>query len=158
MVALAGPTGVGKSQLFNALAGTELAPVGRRRPTTAAGQAAVWGGDARALLDWLGIGRRHQVDADDLDGLVLLDLPDFDSVETAHRVEAERIVALADLVALGRRAAEVRRRVAARSLPAPARVTRRGDGRRSQPGRPARAGRGCRRGGRTWSACSPRTA
>ena len=98
VVALAGPTGVGKSQLFNALTGTELAPVGRRRPTTAAGQAAVWGGDAGALLDWLGIGRRHQVDADDLGGLVLLDLPDFDSVETTHRVEAERIVALADLV------------------------------------------------------------
>ena len=98
VVALAGPTGVGKSQLFNALTGTELAPVGRRRPTTAAGQAAVWGGDAGALLDWLGIGRRHQVDADDLGGLVLLDLPDFDSVETTHRLEAERIVALADLV------------------------------------------------------------
>ena len=98
VVALAGPTGVGKSQLFNALTGTELAAVGRRRPTTSAGQAAVWGADARALLDWLEIGRRHRVDADGLGGLVLLDLPDFDSVETAHRLEAERIVALADLV------------------------------------------------------------
>ena len=37
VVALAGPTGVGKSQLFNVLTGSDLAVVGRRRPTTAAG-------------------------------------------------------------------------------------------------------------------------
>jgi energy-coupling factor transporter ATP-binding protein EcfA2 len=98
VVALAGPTGVGKSQLFNVLAGTELAAVGRRRPTTAAGQAASWGDGADALLDWLEIGRRHRVDANGLGGLVLLDLPDFDSIESSHRLEAERIVALADLV------------------------------------------------------------
>jgi energy-coupling factor transporter ATP-binding protein EcfA2 len=98
VVALAGPTGVGKSQLFNFLTGTELAAVGRRRPTTAAGQAAVWGEGGDALLDWLEIGRRHRVDADGLGGLVLLDLPDFDSIEASHRLEAERIVALADLV------------------------------------------------------------
>ncbi|MEO5576998.1 MAG: GTPase, partial [Gaiellaceae bacterium] len=98
VVALAGPTGVGKSQLFNVLAGSELAVVGRRRPTTSAGQAAVWGEGADALLDWLEIRRRHRVDADGLGGLVLLDLPDFDSVEAANRIEAERVVALADLV------------------------------------------------------------
>ena len=98
VVALAGPTGVGKSQLFNVLAGADLAVVGRRRPTTAAGQAAVWGEGGDALLDWLEIARRHRVDADGLGGLVLLDLPDFDSIEASHRLEAERIVALADLV------------------------------------------------------------
>ena len=98
VVALAGPTGVGKSQLFNVLTGTELAAVSRRRPTTAAGQAAVWGTDASALLDWLRIDRRHRVESADLHGLVLLDLPDFDSVETSHRAETERILAVADLV------------------------------------------------------------
>ena len=98
VVALAGPTGVGKSQLFNTLSGTELAAVGRRRPTTAAGQAAIWGDGADALLDWLEIARRHRVDADGLGGLVLLDLPDFDSIESSHRLEAERVVGLADLV------------------------------------------------------------
>ena len=98
VVALAGPTGVGKSQLFNVLTGTELAVVGRRRPTTASGQAAVWGEGGDALLDWLEIARRHRLASDGLDGLVLLDLPDFDSIEASHRLEAERIVALADLV------------------------------------------------------------
>jgi GTP-binding protein EngB required for normal cell division len=98
VVALAGPTGVGKSQLFNSLTGAELASVGRRRPTTSAAQAAAWGSDADGLLDWLEIRRRHRLDADGLGGLVLLDLPDFDSVEVAHRLEAERIVELADLV------------------------------------------------------------
>ena len=98
VVALAGPTGVGKSQLFNVLAGSELAVVGRRRPTTASGQAAVWGDGGDALLDWLEISRRHRLDADGLAGLVLLDLPDFDSIQASHRLEAERIVALADLV------------------------------------------------------------
>ena len=98
VVALAGPTGAGKSQLFNVLAGTELASVGRRRPTTSAGEAAVWGEGGDALLDWLEIGRRHRVDADGLGGLILLDLPDFDSVDTSHRLEAERVIALADLV------------------------------------------------------------
>jgi len=99
VVALAGPTGAGKSQLFNALAGKPLAAVGRRRPTTAAGQAAVWGDGADPLLDWLEIPRRHRLAADGLDGLVLLDLPDFDSVEALHRLEVDRVVGLADLVA-----------------------------------------------------------
>jgi GTP-binding protein EngB required for normal cell division len=99
VVALAGPTGAGKSRLFNALAGEELAAVGRRRPTTALGQAAVWGHRADPLLDWLEIPRRHRLAANGLDGLVLIDLPDFDSVETAHRLEVDRIVGLADLVA-----------------------------------------------------------
>ncbi|HXH89826.1 MAG TPA: GTPase, partial [Gaiellaceae bacterium] len=98
VVALAGPTGVGKSQLFNAITGTELATVGRRRPTTSTGQAAVWGDGAGELLDWLEIPRRHRLEPGKLAGLVLLDLPDFDSVEAAHREEADRVVALADLV------------------------------------------------------------
>ena len=98
VVALAGPTGVGKSLLFNALSGADLATVGRRRPTTSEGQAAVWGDGADPLLDWLEIGRRHRVDDGALRGLLLLDLPDFDSVETSHRLEVDRILALADLV------------------------------------------------------------
>ncbi len=98
VVGLAGPTGVGKSLLFNALAGAELASVGRRRPTTSVAQAAAWGDGADPLLDWLEVGRRQRLDGDGLSGLVLLDLPDFDSVASAHRLEVDRLVALADLV------------------------------------------------------------
>ena len=98
VVALVGPTGAGKSLLFNTLSGTELAAVGRRRPTTSTGQAAVWGDGADALLDWLEIKRRHRLDEDGPSGLVLLDLPDFDSVEASHRLEVDRIVELADLL------------------------------------------------------------
>jgi GTP-binding protein EngB required for normal cell division len=98
VVALAGPTGVGKSLLFNVLTDAQFASVSRRRPTTSTGEAAAWGDGADALLDWLEIDRRHRLDGDGLSGLVLLDLPDFDSVQVAHRLEVDRLVALADLV------------------------------------------------------------
>ena len=98
VAALAGPTGAGKSSLFNALAGAELASVSRRRPTTAAAAAAVWGDVGDALLDWLEIPRRHRLDDPQLAGLVLLDLPDFDSIERGHRLEVDRLVGLVDVV------------------------------------------------------------
>jgi GTP-binding protein EngB required for normal cell division len=105
VVALAGATGSGKSSLFNALVGSAVATVGARRPTTSRPVAAVWGSrDASELLDWLSVSQRHHVDAEaasagvgTLDGLVLLDLPDFDSRVTAHREEAERVLSLVDV-------------------------------------------------------------
>jgi GTP-binding protein EngB required for normal cell division len=104
VVALAGSTGSGKSSLFNALAGMELSTVGVRRPTTGVAHACVWGpGGASELLDWLGVTRRsgRAPDGDDqqsLRGLVLLDLPDFDSVEAGHRIEVDRLLELVDLI------------------------------------------------------------
>lgn len=109
VVAIAGATGSGKSSTFNALTGLELSAVGVRRPTTSWATACVWGAaGARELLDWLGIPDRHQTTRDsmldtrresgDLDGVVLLDLPDHDSTEVAHHLEVDRLVALADLV------------------------------------------------------------
>jgi GTP-binding protein EngB required for normal cell division len=104
VVALAGATGSGKSSTFNALAGSEVATVGVRRPTTSQAQACVWGeGSAEELLEWLKIPRRHAVEADPaaaaaLDGLVLLDLPDHDSTEVTHRLEVDRLVQLVDML------------------------------------------------------------
>ena len=108
VIALAGATGSGKSSLFNAIAGQELAQVGATRPTTSTPSAAMWGDDpAGPLLDWLAVPRRHAVSAPSgeptdepagsLDRLVLLDLPDFDSRELSHRREAERVLALCDV-------------------------------------------------------------
>jgi len=108
VVALAGATGSGKSSTFNALAGVDLATVGVRRPTTAHPTACTWGEDpATELLDWLEVPPRHRarhdstLDSrldDELEGLVLLDLPDHDSTEVAHHLEVERLVAMVDLV------------------------------------------------------------
>lgn len=97
IVALAGATGSGKSSLFNALSGTTLAVPGVRRPTTAAAMAAVFGEEQSELLDWLDVPRRHLVTgADDLYGLILLDLPDHDSTQQSHREIVDRLVELVD--------------------------------------------------------------
>jgi GTP-binding protein EngB required for normal cell division len=101
VVALAGATGSGKSTLFNALSGGEVSTPGVRRPTTGVAHATVWGGDESAdrLLDWLEVPRRHRHEPDPaLDGLVLLDLPDHDSVRLEHRLEVDRLVGLVDVL------------------------------------------------------------
>ncbi|WP_340539546.1 GTPase [Nocardioides sp. GXZ039] len=109
VVAIAGATGSGKSSTFNALTGIELSSTGVRRPTTSWATACVWGrAGAAELLEWLGIAPRHQTMRDsmldvgkadrDLDGVVLMDLPDHDSTEVAHHLEVDRLVELADLL------------------------------------------------------------
>jgi len=104
VVALAGPTGSGKSSLFNALAGEQVSDTGVRRPTTSDTHALVWGGGGGDLLDWMEVKRRHHASdrpeatgGRDFDGLVLLDLPDFDSTQREHRMEVDRMVELVDL-------------------------------------------------------------
>jgi GTPase Era involved in 16S rRNA processing len=107
VVALVGGTGSGKSSLFNALSGLQFADVGVRRPTTSQVTACVWAHDATALLDWLGVSRDRRIEREsaldgesqaDLRGLVLLDLPDHDSIEPDHRAVVDRLLPLVDLL------------------------------------------------------------
>ena len=128
VVGFFGATGSGKSSLFNALTGRELAGVAATRPTTSEPLAAVWGvgrgenldgegGGAAALLDWLGVRRRHLLDdapvldggrpvflglghreGADATGLILLDLPDIDSVQRSHRDVTARLAGHVDVL------------------------------------------------------------
>ncbi|MFF0748848.1 GTPase [Streptomyces sp. NPDC004267] len=105
VVAIAGATGSGKSTLFNALAGVPVSETGLRRPTTAAPLALAWSEGAAGLLDRLGIpGRLRRrplaggAGDSDLQGLVLIDLPDHDSAVTAHRDQVDRLLGLVDAV------------------------------------------------------------
>ncbi|MFS8197222.1 GTPase [Streptomyces sp. CWNU-52B] len=105
VVAIAGATGSGKSQLFNALAGVAISETGVRRPTTAAPIACSWSDGAAGLIDRLGIPgrlRRRPLQSAEaeaqLRGLVLVDLPDHDSAAVQHREHVDRILALVDAV------------------------------------------------------------
>lgn len=141
VVGFFGATGSGKSSLFNAVAGQDLARVAPLRPTTAQPLAAVWGeAGSDALLDWLDVHGRHQLAAAPgpgaagpdpapgpdpsqprsrglkpgalaagtiavktgaaapPTGLILLDLPDFDSTSAEHRSIVERMVGLVDVL------------------------------------------------------------
>ncbi|WP_444546203.1 GTPase [Streptomyces spinoverrucosus] len=105
VVAIAGATGSGKSQLFNALAGVAISETGVRRPTTAAPIACSWSDGAASLIDRLGIPgrlRRRPLQSPEaeaqLRGLVLVDLPDLDSAAVQHREQAERVLDLVDAI------------------------------------------------------------
>jgi len=107
VVVLAGSTGSGKSSLFNRLTGLELAEVGYLRPTTSNALACAWGpSGATELLDWIGVARRDQIarrsilDApqdDEFEGLVLLDLPDHDSIVQSNQELVDHVAQYADL-------------------------------------------------------------
>ena len=108
VVGLFGATGSGKSSLFNALVGSEIAQTGVIRPTTTKTVAAIWqpvGADA--LLDWLEVSERHILSSQVLGkdskksqdlggGLILLDLPDMDSTSTEHHLIASRLAGQVD--------------------------------------------------------------
>jgi len=105
VVAIAGATGSGKSQLFNTLAGVPISETGVRRPTTAAPIACSWSDGAASLIERLGIPprlRRRPLQSAEaeaqLRGLVLVDLPDHDSAAVQHREHVDRILALVDAV------------------------------------------------------------
>ena len=102
VLALAGGTGVGKSSVLNALAGRTVSAVRAVRPTT--DEPIAWVADERRdeltpLLDWLGV--RHVAGHADhaLATVVILDLPDVDSVRTEHRTLVDELLPRIDAVA-----------------------------------------------------------
>lgn len=102
VVALVGGTGVGKSALVNRLVGAPLATEGVRRPTTERPLAVAAAGfgapqsPGDALLDWLGIDEATVAPEGFPDGLLLLDLPDHDSVLVGNRRLAARLAERVD--------------------------------------------------------------
>lgn len=101
LVVILGSTGSGKSSLFNALAGAPLSDVGVLRPTTRVALAMVppEGNlpdpvqrlQAEGLLKVV----RHRSGWSEV---VVVDAPDFDSIEADNRVLARRLLEAADLI------------------------------------------------------------
>ncbi len=107
VVVLAGGTGSGKSSLFNRLVGADLSTVGVTRPVTRDAHACVWGqAGSGAIMDWLDVPARYRYSRasaldsgeDDLAGLVLLDLPDHDSVMSHSGELVDQLVSMADVM------------------------------------------------------------
>jgi GTP-binding protein EngB required for normal cell division len=107
VVSLAGGTGSGKSSLFNQLAGADFSTVGVTRPVTSEAHACVWGvSGSGPLLEWLGVPRRYRYarssalssGEESLSGLVLLDLPDHDSVMGHATDLVDQLVGQSDLI------------------------------------------------------------
>jgi GTP-binding protein EngB required for normal cell division len=107
VVALAGGTGSGKSSLFNQLSGADFSTVGVTRPVTREAHACVWGvSGSGQLLEWLGVPRRYRYarasalggGEQSMNGLVLLDMPDHDSVMGYATGLVDKLVGLSDLL------------------------------------------------------------
>jgi len=107
VVVLAGGTGSGKSSLFNCLAGADFSTVGVTRPVTREAHACLWDdAGSAALVEWLDVPIRNRYSRasalgggeSGLAGLVLLDLPDHDSVMGQSTGQVDRLVSLADVM------------------------------------------------------------
>jgi hypothetical protein len=101
VLALAGGTGAGKSSLLNALAGHEVSRPGPVRPVT--DEPVAWvpadaAGELGPLLRWVGVERVVSHHDPSFADLCLLDLPDYDSVERAHRARVDEVLPRVDAV------------------------------------------------------------
>ncbi|MDO5026186.1 MAG: 50S ribosome-binding GTPase [Trueperella sp.] len=107
VAALVGGTGSGKSTLFNALTELNFADAGELRPTTERATACTWNVNADEMLDYLEVDESRRIEHESiltaghnyaLDGLVLLDLPDHDSVRVGHSHQVSRLIPMVDLL------------------------------------------------------------
>ena len=99
LVALAGGTGSGKSSLFNAIAGDELAVTGGARPTTSQPLALMPEARAGEMAGYLAdAGVDNRVVVPGRPWLCLIDLPDTDSVVVDHRLRVEALLPKVDMV------------------------------------------------------------
>lgn len=114
IVALVGATGSGKSSIFNAVAGAQLAATDVIRPTTRLPLAALSPideddagalGDREgigidALLDWTGVTQRVEIPEPGRlpAGVCLIDVPDIDSVDRSNGELARRLHERVDIV------------------------------------------------------------
>jgi GTP-binding protein EngB required for normal cell division len=95
VIALAGGTGVGKSSLLNALAESNVSEVRAIRPTTARPLAWVEENDRKEvepLLEWVGVEDVVDHQHRDLADVAIIDLPDVDSVNVAHRATVDALL------------------------------------------------------------------
>ncbi len=99
---LVGPTGAGKSTVFNTIAGRPASETGVLRPTTRVAVVLVHPDDRPAVaagaLTRVAPGQLRYVEDDTIEtGLALVDAPDIDSVEHLNRELADQLVEAADL-------------------------------------------------------------
>ena len=101
VLALAGGTGVGKSSLLNAMAGSDVSRAAARRPTTA--EPVAWvprvsRPEVAPLLAWLGVREIREHDDARAAGVAVLDLPDLDSIAPEHRARVDELLPRVDAV------------------------------------------------------------
>jgi energy-coupling factor transporter ATP-binding protein EcfA2 len=102
LILVLGPTGAGKSTLFNTLAGRAASATGVLRPTTREAVVLVHSDDRAALLEGTlaGLDRERLRLVEDQaigPGVALVDAPDLDSIEHANREMADHLIEAADL-------------------------------------------------------------
>ncbi len=96
-----GPTGSGKSTLFNSLARSDVSATGAIRPTTAHPVVLTTTSRVDGYTEKFGATAEvHSGAAPILDQMTLVDTPDIDSTAVEHRLTAERLVDCADVVVL----------------------------------------------------------
>jgi hypothetical protein len=102
---LMGGTGTGKSTLFNSLARRKISEVGAKRPCTLkavvlAPEFAVTQISLCPFLDVQPLGNAEMVSetGNEIANIVLVDAPDFDSIEAPNRLMAENLFVISDLL------------------------------------------------------------